>query len=245
MITLVGRSDDTMKRRIILILTLGALAGLLVLPLNPVNSLVLRLAFLVCVGGAWLGLTMVFWSSRLIRVVLLALPLLVVGIIYFPSGTLDKEKLRIYYMQRLLSFEGVKYFWGGESRRGIDCSGLPRRALQDALLEYGVRHGNSQAVRSALELWWFDASARALSVGYRGYTTPLGLTGTIREMNFDSLNLGDLAITTDGVHMLVYVGEEKWIQADPGRKAVVTLHARTDRKAWFETPVTTHRWSTL
>jgi len=234
-----------MSRRLILICTLGAVAGIFVLPLNPVNSMILRLALLGCVVGAWIGYTTLSWKRKPLRVAALILPLLAAIPFILPGGKIDANELRQDYVRRMAEFEGTKYFWGGESSRGIDCSGLPRRALRDALLAYGARHFNGRAFRGYWEQWWFDASAKALGEGYRNYTTPVGITGTIHEMDYRNLAPGDLAVTTSGVHILAYAGDGRWIQADPGIGAVVTLDGRTGNNGWFLTPVTTHRWQIL
>ncbi len=49
-----------------------------------------------------------------------------------------------------------------------------------------------------------------------------------------------LPSTTNGVHVLAYLGNGKWIQADPGIGAVATLVGRTDDNGWFRAPVTVH-----
>ncbi|MGB6220928.1 NlpC/P60 family protein [Haloferula sp.] len=231
-----------MWRRLILICTLGAFAGIFVIPLNPVNSKLLKLAFLGCIVGAWVGFTILTWKRKPVRVAALILPLLAAVPFILPGGEIDTDELRQDYVRRMSEFEGTKYHWGGESSRGIDCSGLPRRALRDALLAYGFRHFNGRAFRGCVEQWWFDASAKALGEGYRDYTRPLGATGTIQEMDYDGLVPGDLAVTTSGVHILAYAGDGQWIQADPGIGAVATLDGRTADNGWFRTPVTTHRW---
>ncbi len=234
-----------MWNRLILILTLGATAGIFVIPLNPVNSKILKLAFLGCIIGAWLGFTILGWKSKPLRIVALTLPF--IGLIPFilPSGDIDPKELRQDYVRRMNEFEGTKYFWGGESSRGIDCSGLPRRAFRDALLAYGIKHFNGRAFRAYIEQWWFDASAKALGEGYRSYTSPIGTSGTIQQVDYTSLVPGDLAVTTSGVHILAYAGDGQWIQADPDIGAVVTLDGRTGDNGWFSTPVTTHRWQLL
>jgi cell wall-associated NlpC family hydrolase len=145
----------------------------------------------------------------------------------------------------MAAFEGTRYHWGGENARGIDCSGLPRRALRDALLAYGVKHFNGTAFRTYLGHWWFDASAKALGEAYRDYTTPLGIRGTIHEMDATGLLPGDLAVTACGRHILAFVGDGRWIQADPGIGAVATLDGRTADNPWFRVEVTTHRWKSL
>jgi hypothetical protein len=61
-------------------------------------------------------------------------------------------------------------------------------------------------------------------------------------MDDSNLIPGDLAVTKGGLSILVYSGEGRWSQADPGAGAVVTLDGKADRKGWFEIPVTTHRW---
>ena len=234
-----------MWRHLILICTLGAFAGIFVIPLNPVNSKILKLAFLACILGAWVGFTILTWKHKPVRIAALILPLAAAIPFILPGGEIDAEELRQDYVRRMSDYEGTKYHWGGESSRGIDCSGLPRRALRDAMLAYGFRHFNSRAFRGYVEQWWFDASAKALGEGYRDYTSPIGTEGTIREMDYGSLVPGDLAVTTSGVHILAYAGNGKWIQADPGIGAVATLDGRTDDNGWFGTPVTTHRWKLL
>jgi hypothetical protein len=232
-------------RRLVLICALGALAGIFMIPLNPVNSMLLKLAFLACVFGAWLGFTILGWARKPVRIFALALPFLVAIPFVLPGREMDIDALRKDYLKRMAAFEDTKYYWGGESSRGIDCSGLPRRALRDALLAYGFKHFNGDAFRQYVEHWWYDASAKALAAGYRNYTRPLDVTGTIQEMSYDTLVPGDLAVTTNGVHILAYVGDGKWIQADPGIGAVATLNGRNDDNPWFRTPVTTHRWQVL
>ncbi len=207
--------------------------------------MILKFAFLGCFVGVWVGFTILTWNRKPLRVVALVLPSLAAIPFILPGGKIDEDELRQNYVRRMGEFQGTNYFWGGESSRGIDCSGLPRRSLRDALLEYGFEHINGDAFRGYVEQWWFDASAKALGEGYRAYTTPLGITGTIRDMDYSGLVPGDLAVTTSGVHILAYVGEGLWIQADPGIGSVATLNGRTGDNDWFLTPVTTHRWTLL
>lgn len=234
-----------MWRRTLWICTLGSIAGLLVVWFNPVNSMVLKLALLGCLAAAWAGCLMLGWRKTPLRWLLLVLPMVCAVPLMLPGRAIDVEVLRRDYLGRMAGFEGTRYVWGGESSRGIDCSGLPRRALRDAMLGYGIRHLNGRAIRGWLEQWWFDASARALAAAYRNDTRPIGVTGTIREMDYAGLVPGDLAITTNGVHVLAYAGGGKWIQADPGIGAVATLDGRTADNRWFRMPVTIHRWRVL
>lgn len=232
-------------RRLLLILTLVAVGVAGVVVVHPLNSMVMRLALVGCVVGAWVGMVVLGWRGRWGRVGLLVLPVLAVVPVMLPEGEIDAEELRADYVRRLGVFEGTRYYWGGESARGIDCSGLPRRAMRDALLAYGVRHGNGRAIREWVGQWWFDASARALAAGYRGYTVPVGMGGTIREMDYGALRPGDLAVTASGVHILAYAGGGRWIQADPGLGRVVTLDGRVGENGWFLSAVTVHRWRVL
>jgi len=230
------------SRRLLTICTIGAFAGVIVFFLCPVNNTFFRLAFLGSLLGAWVGITFFTWRFKAARSAAMALPFLLAIPFLLPGDEIKAGELHSDYLRRLTGYEGVSYFWGGESSLGIDCSGLPRRAFRDALLDYGIRHGNGRAFRSWLEQWWFDASARALSEGYRDYTAATGADGKIRTMDYAPIEPGDLAITATGIHALVYAGEGKWIQADPGLGIVATLEGRTVENPWFRVPVTIHRW---
>jgi hypothetical protein len=234
-----------MWRHLIGIGMFGALAGIIMISLNPVNSKALNLALLGCVAAVWAGFTILAWRRKPLRLAAIALPFLAAIPLILPGRAIDPDELRRDYVKRMVGFEGTKYHWGGESARGIDCSGLPRRALRNALLAYGIKHVNGRALRAYVSHWWFDASARALGEGYRDYTLPLATTGTIREMDYADLIPGDLAVTTCGVHILAYAGDGLWIQADPGIGAVAILDGRADDNPWFHSQTSTHRWQIL
>jgi len=231
------------NRRLLVGLTIVAGAGSLAILLYPVASTALRVGLVVGLGAAWLGLLILWWSRRFARAALLSVPVVLTIPFLLPARPIERETLRRDYVERMTSLEGTQYVWGGESPLGIDCSGLPRYALRQALFSYGFRNLDGGSFRKGLELWWFDASARALGEGYRQDTTPLPVAGTLESMDYSELAPGDLAVTSDGAHVLAYAGGESWTQADPGIGAVATLNGRTGKNAWFRSRVTVHRWT--
>ena len=235
----------TMWQRVGLYLALVAGIGMVLILADPVNDLVHRLAFLGAIGGVWLGMLMFLWKWKAPRVVLLLLPVSAAAVLALPGKGADASGLRDDYVNGMRGYEGTRYSWGGESARGIDCSGLPRRALRDALWKQGWEKADGELLRMAISQWWFDSSARALGEGYRDNTRPLGGKGTVRHLDLTALEAGDLAITADGVHVMVYVGEGNWIQAEPSMGVVVTLDGKKGASDWFDVPVTTHRWRVL
>jgi cell wall-associated NlpC family hydrolase len=175
----------------------------------------------------------------------MAIPFLLLAPFLLPGKDIDRKALLDDYLKRIVTYEGIGYHWGGENRRGIDCSGLPRKALRDALLGQGLSNLNGRSTRLFLKHWWNDASAKALAEGYLGYAVPTGEKGTIATMGYDPLQPGDLAVTEDRRHVLIFLGGEDWIQADPGPNKVTIANGRTGESGWFTAPVTLHRWSVL
>ena len=142
----------------------------------------------------------------------------------------------------LSNYIGVRYLWGGENSLGIDCSGLPRKSYRKALFTYGIAHLNSEALRLSLSHWWYDSSALAMSESYRNYLSPLHQKGTINNLEIENLQRGDLAITVDGVHVIVYLKDHLWIQADPFNEAVIITDSKKESNSWFDDEVRIYRW---
>ena len=238
------KKKNSSVRRLSGLMLAGCLGCLLLTLLVPVNNTLLRMAYLGSFVGIQLSLLALLWRRQAIRWSLLIMPpVFVTFVLALPGHPVDTQTLRQDYMSRLEGFRATTYIWGGENALGIDCSGLPRRALMEALFSQGVKTANGNLIRSALTHWWYDASALALSKGYRDYAQATSLAGTIRGMDYTALEPGDLAITTSGVHALVFLGGEKWIQADPGLGEVAILNGRSDANAWFDSPVAIYRWT--
>lgn len=234
-----------MFRRLLLILILGSLVAVVLLNLDPVTTKLHRLAILCAIVGIWLGPLLLFWKRKAVRYVLLPIPILIAIPFLLPAKSIDREALQTDFIRRMIAYQGTKYHWGGENGRGIDCSGLPRKAMRNALFLNGIKNLDGGSLRNFLDHWWHDASAKALAKGYREFTVPTGESGTIEKMDYRNLLPGDLAVTEDRRHMLAFIGGEKWIQADPGVTQVIIQNGRTSRNGWFGVPITIHRWRVL
>jgi cell wall-associated NlpC family hydrolase len=139
----------------------------------------------------------------------------------------------------------VTYYWGGESGHGIDCSGLIRRGLIDALFWRGLRTCDAALVRGALDLWWHDCSASNLGEQQGGITAAVLETPSINALDHARISPGDLAVTKNGIHIMAYLGANRWIEADPLAGRVLTVTAPSQENGWFDTPMRIVRWSLL
>ncbi len=77
---------------------------------------------------------------------------------------------------------------------------------------------------------------------YVGYAIQLSEPTTFRMEPGYALEEGDLAVTDSGVHVLVYVGNGEWIEANPDDGRAVVNKAEGSSRAYFSTPVTILRW---
>lgn len=219
--------------------------------LCPINSTAIRCLILLGLVGTCAEIVLVFCrirrKNRKIFHVGIALTSMVLFLIFVLMFLWPQRESGIgeEYLSSLKSYEETPYLWGGENRLGIDCSGLPRKAMRTALLRTAWNTGSVSLYFAALENWWFDASAKALMEGYRNYLVPLDLSGTVETAPESELRDGDLAITDDGVHVLVFLGRGEWISADPGQGKVVIEHSSGSKNPWFQRPVHFYRWTSL
>ncbi|MEO5915308.1 MAG: NlpC/P60 family protein [Luteolibacter sp.] len=224
---------------------IAGVTGLIVLAVWPFHDWVLRYGLFLSLAAAWTAGLGYIWQRKIWRVVVMALPLLAAVPFLLPGKPLHPAKQRDRYIAAMRGVEGASYVWGGESHWAIDCSGLPRRALRDALWVEGCENANGAAFREWARQWWFDTSAKALGENYRGFTRPTGAGGKLRDLDFTTLVRGDLAVTADGRHVMVYLGNGDWIQADPGPVKVTISSPATDPNYYFNAMVKMQRWTVL
>lgn len=231
-------------RRILMGVTACSAVLLIALALYPIRNTgikALLLASILVVCASVIG----FCRNRKWKVAFVVCCLAIIAMpAFIPRRATDKERLRADYVRSLESYRDTRYVWGGENHRGVDCSGLVRAAWIDAQIRSGTGQLNFGLVRDACSTWWFDASAQELGKGYGGRTHRVLEAPSVRAIDSNKLLAGDLAVVARGVHVLAYVGSNKWIEADPGLHKVIKLDV-TDRNAWLDSPAVVVRWNSL
>ena len=199
---------------------------------------IVLLACLIGVGGFYL-----VRHRTIIRATTLVLLVSFSIFIALPGRAFNLDLLKKNYLSQLGKYENTTYIWGGENGIGIDCSGLVRKGLIKANFEQGLATLNPDLIRTGFSLWWHDSSAEALRDEYRNYTKQLFASDSINAINYHKINSGDMAVTQDGVHILAYLGNKVWIEADPIYKKVIKVSIPETDNPWFKTPVYVLRWS--
>jgi hypothetical protein len=228
-------------RRIGIGLGLAVLVAAIVLAFSVVSTRLTRLALASAIAALVAGVLVLSWKRRWVFSLMTGLILAGLAFVLLPGRTAS-ENLRTQYIRALASYSGSPYVWGGESRRGIDCSGLPRRSLQDALVREGLLTLNPAMIRLALDLWWNDTTAQSIGDGYEGRTRMVTQCRTLNTLDHSLLQPGDMAVTTSGGHMLAYLGNNRWIEADPLDLRVLEFAIPEPKNAWFSSPMKIVRW---
>ena len=229
------------RRQLIFLLTcLGLLALVIII---PYRTTLIRSGMLTLYCLAWAGVMVLAFKKRVLLVLLIiTTALLALLLTTGRSGVSDSDALRQRFVERLTDYEGVRYVYGGENPRGVDCSGLVRAAMVRALADRGGASLNSEMLRSAFTLWWHDTNAIQLGKGANGLTLPIGDGSPMPMRAAQNARPGDLAVTTSGSHVLAYLGNQRWIEADPDVARVQIVDLNTSHIADQEVLLVTWRW---
>lgn len=233
----------TLPRRLIKRLWYLNLVLLPIFILYPISYGILRLITVILLLSAFFGTLFIFWRRKIVRIFCFIFLVIVAGLTFLPGREMvDTFSLRQSYVQQLSKYEGSRYVWGGENRIGIDCSGLVRQGLIKANWQQGLLLMNPNLIRKGISLWWHDTSAVALRDGYNNYTKKLFFSTSINDLDHNRIKPGDLAVTTDGVHILAYLGKQIWIEADPNYKEVIKVKIPELNNHWFNVPIYALQW---
>ena len=208
----------------------------------PIEYQATRLLLIAGAVLGWVEAMCLWWQAKLVRAGLVAMTVVFAAIVSLPGRPVKPESLGADYCHGLRLYRGVRYVWGGEGFLGIDCSGLVRKGFVWGQLLQGMRTFNGTPIREALVLWWRDASAKALRDGIHGYTRQLFSAESIAKADHSRLRPGDLAVTADGIHIMAYLGNGTWIEADPTAHRVIEITLPTTNQ-WFRLPVVFLRWT--
>jgi Ca2+/Na+ antiporter len=216
----------------------------LILIINPIRTTMLKAVIVLLVLILLLS-PFVYFRKKLKIIIPLAVAYLMIAIfLLLPGRDYNTVSIRQRYIANLAANEGLPFIWGGESLFGTDCSGLVRKEFVNSLIYEGIFTLNPALIRKGLYIWRYDCNARALKDGYKDFTYQISSIPNVNATKDRDLMLGDLAVMDDGAHVMAYIGNNKWIEADPDKLNVLRITVPSDNP-WFSFPAKIVRWSAL
>jgi hypothetical protein len=200
------------------------------------------------VGGfvcVWAGALFLWWRILPVFLTGVVVAILTAFVLFLPGRPINHSMLRSADIRSLTEYRGTYYLWGGETTVGIDCSGLIRRGAIDGELSIGYRTLNARALREAYWMYWHDCSADDLGRGYGGRTQFVENVKSLNAANEGALEPGDMAVVAGGEHILGYLGNDTWIDADPKPIRVEEVHVPAPKNGWFVQPARIMRWQSM
>lgn len=205
--------------------------------IHPVDNTLARLALLACLGLVLAGGILWIWSRKACRWAALLIVAVFGTLVLVPVGPVpDASRLRTHFVKRLEENLGKPFVWGAENRRAMDCSGLIRYSMRGAMRTELLATGNPRLLHLLVKAWWLDRAARDFLWPWNGLAAPVLKAATTPAVDLGQLVPGDVAVTGYGSHILAYLGDNRWIQADPERGRVVVDTAPV-AQGWYKFPV--------
>lgn len=216
----------------------------IILWIYPIHYRIIRLGILILTPLLFLlGPLFLLWKHKIPRILVIFLIICLGIFLILPGRKSDGNLLRQNYIWELNKFIDTRYIWGGENKIGIDCSGLVREGLIHAEVKHGLQTLNPKLIRHGFSLWWHDATAKALRDEYHHYTKRWFEARSINQLDHKKILPGDMAVTTDGVHIMAYIGNKTWIEADPNIQKVIRVKVPDKHNPWFNLPIYILQWT--
>ena len=212
--------------------------------LRPVSDFHTRAFGALLAAVIWISLIALTWRHRGVRIALLVITAAGAIFALLPGRkNRDVAALRVADAVALRRYMGARYYWGGESPKGIDCSGLIRLGMIDALFLRGIASADPGMVRDSVWIWWHDCSAADFGSGH-GFASRIFEAPSLNTVDYSKMELGDLAVTWSGNHILAYTGSNSWIEADIEEGKVIAVTAPS-KNEWFQGRMRIVRWNIL
>ncbi len=124
------------------------------------------------------------------------------------------------FVSQVKSYNKVRYRFGGESFLGMDSSGLVRRSLIVTYLKLAFFEGKVGLVKRAYSVWMEKIALSTLMLNENPYTKVIGTFQSINSLDSRILKNGDLAISSQGTLVAIYLGNKLWATSDSSANGV-------------------------
>ena len=233
-----------MNRRKLILIVATILYVLLyvAVKINPIRTKLISLFILFSPIFFVLFVLCIFKQKVILKIIGVVTVVFLIVLVSLKNKDVPVEKIRNRYVTELLKYENTTYVWGGETRNGIDCSGLVRKGMIDTLLKVGIENVSSKYVYEAFKLYVNDFSAKAIKQEYKNLFTTLQEIESVNTFDHSYILPGDILVTNNGVHTFAYIGNNTWIQADPDSKKVIIETAPSTDNKWYKMNAVILRW---
>lgn len=130
--------------------------------------------------------------------------------------------IKSQYNTAVKDYIGVPYKLNGETKYGIDDSGIARCSLWQSILKYGISNRDWHLLIKVFPLfWWRDLSSKDILNQKYNYTDLIGYYKNISKIPPEKIRSGDIAYIIDDELLMVYIGNNKWVTSKENEKAKV------------------------
>lgn len=158
------------------------------------------------------------------------------GVLIQPATLSSPQIFQATFAERVESYAGTPYAFGGQSRRGLDSQGLLRMSLVESYLYLALKEFNLGLIREAFQIWSNPFSLSAM-VENHWLTRPAKTVESLTPEFLQTAIAGDVLIQPDYQDMVVLLRDQRVMVLNANYKRATILSALEPElpvfKSWF------------